>query len=121
MATHVCTQEKEISAIRTQIALLNQNKIEYMEKLDKLENKVDNWFEKVFDRIDWLVKSLDYKYYTKDEAKSDNLLQSEREKAIKEKIDNHQSIIQRITRAIVLWVLATVWTAIITVLKNFNS
>lgn len=119
MVVHECNQVDAISTIKTSIALLNQNKTDYMQKLDKLENKVDNWFRSVNDKIDWLVKSLDYKYYTKDEARSDNLLQSEREKAIKEKIDNHQSIIQRITRAIVLWVLATVWTAVITVLKNF--
>lgn len=118
---HECNQIESISDIKTNIALLNQNKTDYMQKLDKLENKVDNWFKSINDKIDWLTTSLDKKYYTKDEAKSDNLLQSEREKAIKEKIDNHQSIIQRITRAIVLWVLATVWTAIITVLKNFNS
>lgn len=74
---------------------VNDNILENMtEKIEKLENTINEWFEKITQKIDWFQ----YKFATKEEHQDNK-------KEIEIMKDSH--------RKIITWLIWTLWTALV--------
>ena len=109
MMVHKCTQEQKITDLQKAFNESDKRDVLQTEQIIMLKEwieKIDKKVDKIDTKIDAFICSADIKYVNKQEL--DHL---------KEKVENHQWIISRITWAIVMWVLSVIGMGIIASIK----